>query len=64
MIITDKVSGDGDVSICNGPNIALPTYFTSNIDKAYQRQINSQFFVTLLGIESGTHELKDKCANE
>ena len=40
---------------CNGLNVALPTYFTSNIYAAYQRQINSQFFVTQPGIEPGTH---------
>ena len=40
---------------CNGPNVALPTYFTSKIHEAYQRQINSQFFVTQPGIEPGTH---------
>ena len=49
---------------CNGPNVALPTYFTSNNYEAYQRQINSQFFVTQPGIEPGTHWLKDKRANE
>ena len=49
---------------CNGPNIALPTNFTRNNHEAYQRQINSQFFVTQLAIEPGTHWLKDKHANE
>ena len=29
---------------CNGPNVALPDYFTSNIHEAYQRQTNSEFF--------------------
>ena len=48
----------------NGPNVALPAYFTRNIHEAYQRQINSQFFVTKLGIEPGTHWLKDERASE
>ena len=39
---------------CNGLNVALPTYFTSNNHEAYQCQINSQFLVTQLGIEPGT----------
>ena len=38
----------------NGPNVALPTNLTSNNHKAYQCQINSQFFVTQPGIELGT----------
>ena len=49
---------------CNGPNVALPTYFTSNNHEAYQRQINSQLFVTQPGIEPGPHWLKDERANE
>ena len=53
-----------DQGYCNGPNVALPTYFTSNIHEAYQRQIKSQFFVTQPLIEPGTHWLKDERANE
>ena len=49
---------------CNKPNVALPTYFTSNIHEAYQHQINSQFFVTQPGILPGTHWLKDERADE
>ena len=45
-------------------HLALPTYFTSNIQEAYQRQINSQFFVTQPGIKPGTNWLKDEGANE
>ena len=36
------------------------TYFTSNIHEAYQRKISSQFFVTQLGIEPETPDLKDE----
>ena len=49
---------------CNGPNVALPTYFTSNYHEAYQRQINSQFFVTQPEIKPSIHWLKDERANE
>ena len=43
---------------CKEPNVTLPTHITSNIQKAYQPQINSQFLVTQPGIEPGPYWLK------
>ena len=38
----------------NRPNVNLPTILPVAIYKAYKRQIDSQFFVTQLGIEPVT----------